>query len=92
MRELVRRARQGDADAFTELMQLQMENMYKTVRSYLKNDENAADAISDMILTCYEKLNTLKIDAYFRTWMTRILFCSKNCDTGFFCCQECGDV
>lgn len=73
MKELVKRAKQGDADAFAELIHLQMENMYKTARAYLKNDEDAADAISETILTCYEKLSTLKIDAYFRTWMTRIL-------------------
>lgn len=73
MKELVKKAKQGDADAFADLIHLQMENMYKVARAYLKNDEDAADAISETILICYEKLNTLKIDAYFRTWLTRIL-------------------
>lgn len=33
----------------------------------------AADAIQDTILTCWEKLTTLKDNRLFKTWMTRIL-------------------
>ena len=73
MDKLVKKARQGDPDAFTELMQSQMQNMYKTARAILYNDEDAADAISETILTCWEKLHQLKNPAFFRTWMTRIL-------------------
>lgn len=71
--ELVRLAKKRDADAFTKLMQTQMQNMYKTARALLENDEDAADAISDTILACWEKLDQLKNPEYFRTWMTRIL-------------------
>lgn len=73
MEDLVMLAKKRDADAFTELMQSQMQNMYKTARALLENDEDAADAISDTILTCWEKLEQLKNPEYFRTWMTRIL-------------------
>ena len=73
MDELVQRARQRDADAFTQLMQSQMQHMYKTARTVLYNEEDIADAISDTILACWEKLGQLKDNTYFRTWMTRIL-------------------
>lgn len=73
MEDLVLLAKRRDADAFTELMQSQMQNMYKTARALLENDEDAADAISDTILACWEKMNQLKNPEYFRTWMTRIL-------------------
>lgn len=73
MEDLVLLAKRRDADAFTELMQSQMQNMYKTARALLENDEDAADAISDTILACWEKLDQLKNPEYFRTWMTRIL-------------------
>lgn len=73
MEDLVRLAQKRDADAFTELMQSHMQNMYKTARALLENDEDAADAISDTILACWEKLDQLKNSDYFRTWMTRIL-------------------
>lgn len=73
MDNLVRLAQRKDADAFTELMQSHMQNMYKTARAILHNDEDAADAISDTILVCWEKLGQLKQAAFFKTWMTRIL-------------------
>lgn len=73
MDNLVKKAQDRDAMAFTELMQSQMQTMYKTARAILQNEEDAADAISDTILACWEKLPQLKQAAYFRTWMTRIL-------------------
>lgn len=73
MTELITRARRGDPDAFTDLMMGQMQNMYKVARSILSNEEDAADAISDTILACWEKIGTLREERYFRTWMTKIL-------------------
>lgn len=34
---------------------------------------DAADAISDTILACWEKIGQLREERYFRTWITRIL-------------------
>ena len=73
MDDLVSRAKKGDPDAFTDLMQSQMQNMYKTARSILSQDADVADAISETILTCWERLGSLKYNNYFRTWMTKIL-------------------
>lgn len=73
MDKLIKRAQHKDADAFTELMQSQMQCMYKTARAMLKDDEDAADAISETILVCWEKMGQLKKPEFFRTWMTRIL-------------------
>lgn len=73
MKNLVEMAQNRDADAFTALMQSQMQNMYKASRAILANEEDAADAIQETILTCWEKIGQLENPAYFRTWMTRIL-------------------
>lgn len=73
MDNLINQAKKHNADAFTELMQSQMQTMYKTARSFLSSDEDIADAIQDTILTCWEKLHQLRENRYFRTWMTRIL-------------------
>lgn len=70
---LIKKAKQKDADAFTELMQLYMKDLYRVALAILMNDEDVADAIQDTILTCWEKLGTLKKDQYFKTWMTKIL-------------------
>ena len=60
MNNLIKKAKERDADAFTELMQSQMQNMYKAARSLLSNEEDAADAISETILTCWEKIDRLR--------------------------------
>lgn len=60
-----KRAKRKDADAFTELMESQMQNMYKVARSILSRDEDVADAISDTILVCWEKIDTLKKNRFF---------------------------
>lgn len=71
--DLVKRAKRRETDAFTELMQLHMKDMYRVAVSILMNDEDAADAIQDAILACWEKIDGLKEPRYFGTWMTRIL-------------------
>lgn len=78
MERLIQRAKGGDPDAFTKLMQSHMQSMYKVARSILGSDEDAADAIQDTILCCWEKLSQLKENRYFKTWMTRILI--NNCN------------
>lgn len=77
--KLVKRSIAGDADAFLELMEQHSLAMYKVARSILHNDDDAADAIQDTILTCFEKISTLRKPEYFKTWMTRILIneCNK---------------
>ena len=69
----IRKAQRQDKDAFTELMQFYMKDMYRTAIAILMNEEDAADALQDTILTCWEKLYTLRKPEFFKTWMTRIL-------------------
>ena len=73
MKTLIKKAQHKDADAFVELMQENMKDMYKVARAILSNDEDAADAIQDTILACWEKIHTLKQEDFFKTWLTRIL-------------------
>ncbi len=79
MHELVQKAILGDTDAFLGLMEANSLSMYKVARGILRNDDDVADAIQDTILTCFEKLHTLKRAEYFKTWLIRILIneCSQ---------------
>lgn len=71
--KLIQKAKRRDPEAFTELMDLYMKDMYRTAIAILMNDADAADAIQETILTCWEKLSTLRDNKLFKTWMTRIL-------------------
>lgn len=73
MEELIQRARQGDGEAFAQLIESQKQTMYKVARSYLHSDADAADAIGETVLACFEKLHQLRQPQYFRTWLIRIL-------------------
>lgn len=70
---LVRKARRHDKDAFVKLMEQNGESMYKVAKAILKNDEDAADAMQETTLVCWEKIGMLREDRFFKTWMMRIL-------------------
>lgn len=73
MIDLIKKAQRGDTEAFGELVHIYQDSFYRIARSRLYNDEDAADAIQEMLLTGWEKRETLKEPKYFKTWMIRIL-------------------
>lgn len=70
---LVRKARRHDKEAFALLMEANIKSMYKVAKAILKNDEDAADAMQETVLACWEKIDSLKKNDYFKTWLIRIL-------------------
>lgn len=73
MKELVKRAQHGDAQAFASLIESSKRSLYATAKAVLHNDADAADAIQDAVLKAWQKLPRLQEPAYFHTWLTRIL-------------------
>lgn len=70
---LVKRAQKQDTDAFIHLIEKHKMNLYKVAKSYLKSEDDVADAMQDTILSAYEHIHELKQASYFKTWITRIL-------------------
>lgn len=70
---LVKRAQKGDTEAFIQLIENHKISLYKTAKSYLKNEDDVADAMQDTILSAFEHMEDLKNVRYFKTWITRIL-------------------
>ena len=70
---LVEDAKNKDPDAFDKLMRTQLKKMYRIAIAMLQNEEDAADAIQETVLRCWQKIGQLKNDKYFETWLTRIL-------------------
>jgi len=73
MEQLVTQAQNLDTNAFAELIRMHKQSMYRIAKSYLRNDEDVADAIQDTILTCFEKIKSLRSPEYFKTWLIKIL-------------------
>ncbi len=62
-----------DKEAFTAKVLEAEKSMYHIAKSILGNDEDCADAMQNAILLAYSKLHTLKNQAYFKTWLIKIL-------------------
>ncbi|MDI3317674.1 MAG: sigma-70 family RNA polymerase sigma factor [Bacillota bacterium] len=71
--ELVRRAQQGDADAFEALVREHEKRLYRLARQALDDPEDAADAVQNAFLRAYRGLGRLENPAAFPAWLTRIL-------------------
>ena len=50
--------RKQDTDAFMELIEENMQPMYKTAWSILRNEEDVADALQETIVKGFESLHT----------------------------------
>ena len=81
MNLLISKAKKHDKVAFQQLIEQHEKAMYQMAKSILKNDADVADAMQETIMTCWEKIDTLKKDRYFKTWLIRILI--NNCNAIF---------
>ena len=70
---LIEEAKNKDPDAFDRLMRTQLQKMYRIAFAMLHNEEDAADAIQETVLKCWQKIGQMRNDKYFETWLTRIL-------------------
>ena len=73
MEDLVTAAKNGDKEAFVQLIRINKQSMYKAAWVYLRNEQDIADALQNTILSCYEKIQGLREVKYFKTWLIRIL-------------------
>lgn len=73
---LVARAKDGDLEAFTELVRDTEADVYTLAYRLTGNDDDARDVAQDAYLRAYRGLGRFRGDARFSTWMYRI---TANC-------------
>jgi RNA polymerase sigma factor, sigma-70 family len=66
-------AQGGDDQAFYQLIHSERVRLFRIAYSYLKNEEDAIEAIQELTYRAYLKLGKLKEPRYFHTWLIRIL-------------------
>lgn len=71
--DAIKRAKEGNVDDIGNILLENMNSMYRVAFSILTAEEKVYDAISNTIVIVFEKINTLKKEEYFKTWLTRIL-------------------
>ncbi len=71
--KMVVRAKGGDKEALIQLIMSQKQDYYSLAYVYMKNQEDALDAMEDMILKLYENIKKLKEEHAFYSWSKTIL-------------------
>src|SRR5262245_16081302 len=71
--ELVRRAREGDRDAFDLLMTAVIDHLYRIARLILRDTDRAEDAVQEALVRCWRDLRTLRDPDRFDAWLNRLL-------------------
>lgn len=75
-KNLVKSAKNGDAEAFGELYALYARDMYRFAYYYLGSSSLAEDAVSSAVTIAFEKIGQLKKTESFKAWQFKIL---RNC-------------
>lgn len=70
--ELVARAKQGDLDAYDELVRKYQERIYSAMYHMTSNHEDASDLTQESFIKAYRALKSFKGDSTFFTWLYRI--------------------
>ncbi|WP_251551006.1 RNA polymerase sigma factor [Neobacillus muris] len=69
----IKRAIGGDDQAFLQLMQIYKLDLYKTSLAFLRNEEEALEAIQEVMYRAYKKIHSVRDAAYCKTWLIRIM-------------------
>ncbi|WP_438351027.1 sigma-70 family RNA polymerase sigma factor [Paenibacillus sp. FA6] len=74
---LVRKAKKGNKEALLQLIMAEKDVFYKLALTYMGNTHDAMDAMEDMIVILYDKIDQLKKEESFYSWSKTILV--NNC-------------
>lgn len=78
MDNLVKKAQQGDKEAFTELILLLKSDLYKIAKTRIKNDEDVYDVIQETMMIAFNSIKKLKQIESFKPWIIKILINTSN--------------
>ena len=69
---LVQRARAGDEQAFSELVNRYERKIFRLAKNITQNEEDAEDILQETFLKAYEHLGEFQGNSKFYTWIVRI--------------------
>lgn len=79
LKRLVKKAIHGSAEAYGQLFEYYKQYLYRIAYASTKNEDSALDIVGDCILNGFHHIRQLKEPAYFKTWLTKILYNSIAC-------------
>jgi RNA polymerase sigma-70 factor (ECF subfamily) len=73
LNQAVVQAKAGDKEALLDLVMATQNEFYGLAFVYMRNEQDAADALQDMIVTLFTRIHTLKSHDAFYSWAKQIL-------------------
>ena len=70
--QLIAQFQHGDESVFNELVRRYQDRIYRLIRRFVKNHEDALDITQDAFIKAYQGLSNFKRDSQFYTWLYRI--------------------
>ncbi|HET9757046.1 MAG TPA: sigma-70 family RNA polymerase sigma factor [Candidatus Limnocylindrales bacterium] len=71
-RSLVERARNGDLDAFEEIVRVRMDGVYRLSIAILGDEADARDAAQDTFITAWRQIRAVRHPDKFDAWLQRV--------------------
>jgi RNA polymerase sigma-70 factor, ECF subfamily len=71
--ELVIRARSGDREAFSQLATASFDQLFRTARLILRDDDRASDAVQEALLSAWLHIRAVREPERFEAWLRRLL-------------------
>lgn len=78
MEELIKKAREGDKEAFTQAILLIKNDLYKIAKVKTLNEDDIQDIIQETMMDAYKYIKRLKETSKFKSWIIKILI--NNCN------------
>lgn len=78
MEELVKKSKEGDERAFTDLIISIESDLYKIAKMRLECDDDINEAVQETIIQAFKSIKKVKQPQYFKTWIIRVLI--NNCN------------
>lgn len=71
--ELVKKAKKGNKEAFTELILYIQQDLYKIAKTKLDQEADIYDAVQETIISAYNSIEKLSDCSKFKSWIFKIL-------------------
>lgn len=71
--KLVKKAKHGNKEALVKLIMHEKQSFYKLALVYVGNEHDALDALENMIVILYRKIEQLHVNEAFYRWSKTIL-------------------
>ena len=73
MKQLISKAQEGDEKAFTQIIMMINDDLYKIAKSRITNEADIEDAIQETMIETYKSIKKLKDPNKLKKWIIKIL-------------------